>query len=103
MGIQGSPSLVSKSTILLIIQTYINLLNHSLFSHKTETYQINPAHRNERVHGYSGPLKVSYGGAFTNIGREFLDMAAKYDKSRPIVEDGNDFYTVDGYSVGLFP
>ena len=26
-------------------------------------------------HGYSGPLKVSYGGAFTNIGKDFLEKS----------------------------
>ncbi|KAF5362684.1 hypothetical protein D9757_014038 [Collybiopsis confluens] len=65
---------------------------------KTETYQINPNNKDESVHGYSGPLNVSYGGAFTNIGKEYLEVVAKYDKSRPIVEDGNDFHTVDSFS-----
>ncbi|KAF5342793.1 hypothetical protein D9757_014634 [Collybiopsis confluens] len=52
----------------------------------------------DTLHGYSGPLNVSYGGAFTNIGKEYLEVVAKYDKSRTIVEDGNDFHTVDSFS-----
>jgi alcohol oxidase len=49
----------------------------------------------------SGPLKVSYGGAFTNIGREFLDMAVKYDKGRPSISDLNSFHDANGYGVSL--
>ncbi|KAG6378102.1 hypothetical protein JVT61DRAFT_13787 [Boletus reticuloceps] len=43
---------------------------------KTETYEVK---EHEPTHGYSGPLKVSYGGCFTNIGIQALDVAAKYD------------------------
>ena len=41
------------------------------------------------THGYEGPLKVSTGGIFTNIGKDFLDMVSKYDKTRPFVDDPN--------------
>ncbi|KAI0091334.1 alcohol oxidase-like protein [Irpex rosettiformis] len=51
---------------------------------KTETYQIAPG---KESHGYSGPLKVSYGGAFTSVGREYLEVAKKYDPSRGFTED----------------
>ena len=43
---------------------------------KTETYQ---AGDGKSTHGYSGPLKVSHGGAFTNVGKQFLDVASKWD------------------------
>ncbi|THV03515.1 alcohol oxidase-like protein [Dendrothele bispora CBS 962.96] len=57
---------------------------------KTETYQISPG---EPTHGYSGPLKVSYGGAYTNVGKQFLDVAEGYDRQyqHPVVRDFNDF------------
>ena len=51
------------------------------------------------VHGYSGPLKVSYGGYFTNIGKYFLDVAAKYDTKRSVTDDANNLFECDQYSV----
>lgn len=53
---------------------------------KTETYQVGDG---KPTHGYSGPLKVSYGGAYTNIGKQFLDVAATYDKERGSTDDVN--------------
>ena len=41
------------------------------------------------THGYDGPLKVSTGGIFSNVGKDFLDMVSKYDKTRPFVDDPN--------------
>ncbi|KAN0090977.1 alcohol oxidase [Tylopilus felleus] len=43
---------------------------------KTETYEVK---EHEPTHGYSAPLKVSYGGCLTNIGIQALDVATKYD------------------------
>ncbi|KAI0920510.1 hypothetical protein AcW1_002232 [Taiwanofungus camphoratus] len=64
------------------------------FLRKSETYQVQP----EKVtHGYSGPLKVSYGGAFTNIGKEFLDVAAQYDKDRGMTDDANGLLECNVY------
>jgi alcohol oxidase len=64
---------------------------------KVETYQI--ASGDPSVHGFTGPIKVSHGGRETNIGREFLEIAAKYDQDRRTATyDTNDFYTVDVYS-----
>lgn len=63
---------------------------------QSETYQVQP----EKVtHGYSGPLKVSYGGAFTNIGKEFLDVAAQYDKDRGMTDDANGLLECNVYGV----
>ncbi|KAI0091331.1 hypothetical protein BDY19DRAFT_991896 [Irpex rosettiformis] len=59
---------------------------------KMETYQIGPG---KESHGYSGPLKVSYGGAFTNVGREYLEIAKKYDSSRGSTEDPNELGEVN--------
>ncbi|KAJ3553624.1 hypothetical protein NM688_g3508 [Phlebia brevispora] len=56
---------------------------------KSETYQVAPG---KDTHGYSGPLKVSYGSFFTNIGRDFLDIAPKYDTSRGMTEDPNTMH-----------
>ncbi|ETW83635.1 GMC oxidoreductase 6 [Heterobasidion irregulare TC 32-1] len=61
---------------------------------KTETYQITPG---ALTHGYEGPLKVSYGGTYTNVGREFLETAAMYDRERTVGEDPNDLMTVNQY------
>ena len=64
---------------------------------QTENYQVAP--NQDDVHGYSGRLKVSYGGAFTNIGKDFLDVAAKYDPQRGSTEDPNDLFHCDRYGV----
>ncbi|KAI9060146.1 GMC oxidoreductase [Trametes sanguinea] len=61
---------------------------------KCETYQVRSA---EPTHGYSGPLKVSYGGFYTEIGQEFLDVAARYDKSRGQTDDVNGLYECNKY------
>jgi alcohol oxidase len=53
----------------------------------------------EKTHGYSGPLKVSMGGAFTNVGKDFLDVAAKYDKERGYVDDVNGLSKCNAYGV----
>jgi alcohol oxidase len=53
---------------------------------KTETYQ---AGNGKLTHGYSGPLKVSHGGAYTNVGEQFLDVAVAYDKNRGSTDDIN--------------
>ncbi|KAI0369246.1 alcohol oxidase-like protein [Pilatotrama ljubarskyi] len=61
---------------------------------KCETYEIKPA---QPTHGYSGPLKVSYGGFYTEMGREFLMVAAQYDKLRGHTDDPNDFLECNKY------
>ncbi|TBU37884.1 alcohol oxidase-like protein [Dichomitus squalens] len=53
---------------------------------KAETYQNAP---NRPTHGYSGPLKVSYGGKRTNVGEDYIATVSKYDKTRVIVDDAN--------------
>ena len=53
---------------------------------KTETYQVGDG---KPTHGYSGPLKVSYGGAYTNVGKQFLEVAAAYDRERGSTDDIN--------------
>ncbi|OBZ67147.1 Alcohol oxidase [Grifola frondosa] len=63
-------------------------------SKKAETYQIAA---DRPTHGYSGPLKVSYGGASTNIGKEFPITASRYDETRTLVDDANTMTEVNGY------
>ncbi|CCM05912.1 uncharacterized protein FIBRA_08150 [Fibroporia radiculosa] len=53
---------------------------------KMETFQVE-SHAD--THGSSGPLKISYGGLFTNVGQQFLDVATKYDKTRLKTDDLN--------------
>ncbi|KAI0703058.1 alcohol oxidase-like protein [Cytidiella melzeri] len=62
---------------------------------KTETYQV--ASGKDSVHGYSGPLKVSYGGPLTNIGKDFLTVGQKYDPKRGSIEDPNNLYDVNSH------
>ena len=54
------------------------------------------------MHGYEGPIKVSHGGAFTNIGKEFLEVGARYDTRRGSTDDPNDMTTVNAYGVSKF-
>ncbi|KAE9398196.1 alcohol oxidase [Gymnopus androsaceus JB14] len=67
---------------------------------KVETYQV--ASGDPAVHGFTGPIKISHGGHDTNIGREFLEVAAQYNQDRQTVTssamDANDFHTVDVYA-----
>ena len=53
---------------------------------EAETYQNAP---NRPTHGYSGPLKVSYGGATTSVGKDYMATMEKYDFTRPAVDDAN--------------
>lgn len=63
-----------------------------------ETYQVAS---NAEMHGHTGPLKVSYGGVFSNIGSEFLAIAGQYDKTRGPTDDPNSFGDVNKYGVRL--
>ena len=51
------------------------------------------------THGAFGPLKVSHGGLFTNVGKQWLDVAAAYDTAREVGEESNDFVSVNKYCV----
>jgi alcohol oxidase len=63
---------------------------------QTENFQVTPG---AATHGYSGPLKVSYGGHFTNLGQQFLDTAARYDKERGSTDDVNGLFSCNAYGV----
>ena len=63
---------------------------------QAETYQCAPG---KALHGYSGPLKVSYGGHANVFGHELLDVVARYDSERGIMEDPNIFYECNKYAV----
>lgn len=55
--------------------------------------------------GYEGPLGVSWGGMYTNVGKQYLDVSRKFDKERGTnAADGenidpNDLTTVNKYAV----
>ncbi|KAH9921137.1 GMC oxidoreductase-domain-containing protein [Fomitopsis serialis] len=66
---------------------------------KSETYQ---AEGSAETHGYSGPLKVSYGGLFTNIGQQFLEVAARYDAKRSLMDDPNGLFKCNAYGVSTW-
>ncbi|THU99424.1 alcohol oxidase [Dendrothele bispora CBS 962.96] len=63
---------------------------------QAETYEIDPA---KPTHGSQGPLKVSYGGHFTEIGREFVELGPKVESNRPKANEGNGF---DQASINVF-
>ena len=55
------------------------------------------------THGYNGPLKVSLGGLheMDNLGTDFLDAAAHYDKERGFSDDPNSMLTCNLYGVRI--
>ncbi|EMD33634.1 hypothetical protein CERSUDRAFT_117749 [Gelatoporia subvermispora B] len=56
-------------------------------ANKTETYQVSS---NDTGHGHAGPLKVSDGGYFDDIYKDWTETAAHYDKAtRSTVDDIN--------------
>ncbi|KAJ8508104.1 hypothetical protein ONZ45_g9584 [Pleurotus djamor] len=65
-----------------------------------EKFEVDP---NAPSHGSSGPLRVSYGtSGFNDAARQFLDIAPKYEKRRPLGSDANAF-TKDSINVFSFP
>ncbi|KAI0265987.1 alcohol oxidase-like protein [Gloeopeniophorella convolvens] len=64
---------------------------------KTETYQL--AHGGP-THGRDGPLRVSYGGKFIDIGQQFLEVARTLDPSRASAPDAdsNNLDTINVYT-----
>ncbi|TRM70282.1 alcohol oxidase-like protein [Schizophyllum amplum] len=65
-----------------------------LFS-KMETYQ---EQSDRTTHGCDGPLKISYGGHFDDVGKQFLDVAMAYDEERGQIDDLSDFHECNGYA-----
>ncbi|EPS98838.1 hypothetical protein FOMPIDRAFT_156775 [Fomitopsis schrenkii] len=61
---------------------------------KMETYQVAPG---QPTHGYDGPLKISHGGVYTNVGKQFLDVAVQYDKTRGTTDDPSDMIGINAY------
>ncbi|KAL4261268.1 GMC oxidoreductase family protein [Pleurotus pulmonarius] len=62
---------------------------------KVETYEVEG---DQYSHGQSGPIKVSFGGVCLDPGKQFLEVAERYDKFRDVTQDANDFRTVNAYS-----
>ncbi|KAF7424160.1 hypothetical protein PC9H_009463 [Pleurotus ostreatus] len=62
---------------------------------KVETYEVDG---DQSSHGQSGPIKVSFGGVCLDPGKQFLEVAERYDKFRGATQDANDFHTVNAYS-----
>lgn len=67
-----------------------------VFLFQCETYEIAPG---RPTHGYSGPLKVSHGGAFLEAAKEFLDVASQYDTARGSTDDVNGLFEANKYGV----
>ncbi|KAH8989703.1 alcohol oxidase-like protein [Lactarius akahatsu] len=69
---------------------------------KIETYQVPGG---GPTHGTDGPLAVSPGGYFTDLGKQFLQVARILDPDRaqkPDDTDSNDLETINVYTVGVF-
>lgn len=67
---------------------------------QVETYQTNPG---AETHGTSGPLNVSRGGIYSNVGKQFLDVAKYMDPGRMLDEDAdtNNLERLNVYCVRL--
>ncbi|KAI0265986.1 alcohol oxidase-like protein [Gloeopeniophorella convolvens] len=65
---------------------------------KTETYQL--AHGGP-THGRDGPLRVSYGGKFIDIGQQFLEVARTLDPSRASAPSDADTNNLDTINVWI--
>ncbi|TFK36632.1 GMC oxidoreductase-domain-containing protein [Crucibulum laeve] len=63
-------------------------------SKKAETYQ---AEVFNDTHGSSGPIKVSMATSQFNVGEQFLEVAAAYDKDRKTTKDINAFFSCNEY------
>lgn len=101
-NVHNNPGWGSKDLIPLLRKVRMHFCVDCHFLHmnrmQTETFQVQP---DRSTHGYSGPLKVSMGGAFSNIAQDFLDVAAGYDKERGFTEDVNGLYSCNMYGVSL--
>ncbi|KAL0955056.1 hypothetical protein HGRIS_003974 [Hohenbuehelia grisea] len=62
---------------------------------KAETFQISDGTHD--AHGRTGPIKVSYGGLFTNTAEDFLATAAGFDETRDLTKDVNSFHQCNAY------
>ena len=82
----GGPSAVDEEGAYTFTADVRHPIVTGLSSRQAETYQNHP---NRPTHGYSGPLKVSYGGAPTNVGLDYVATVGKYDKTRVVVDDAN--------------
>lgn len=67
---------------------------------QVETFQTKPG---AETHGTSGPLNVSRGGIYSNVGKQFLDVAKHMDPGRMLDEevDSNNLETLNVYCVRL--
>ncbi|KAJ7484679.1 GMC oxidoreductase-domain-containing protein [Mycena latifolia] len=64
---------------------------------KAETYEIDPE---KPTHGSNGPLKVSFGGdKMLEIGQQFIDIGSKFEKDRPVGDEGNG---LNAESINVF-
>lgn len=53
---------------------------------------------NVEDHGDSGPLQISFEYKHINLAEQFLEVAAKYDHTRAVGHDFNDFHSGDKYA-----
>ena len=77
---------------------WVSVLTLTLLRFQMETYQVAP---DKPTHGYDGPLKISHGGIYTNMGQQFLEVAAQYDKTRATTDDPSDMIGINAYGVSL--
>jgi alcohol oxidase len=65
-------------------------------SSQAETYQ---AEITNDTHGTTGPIKISFSKEHINVGINFLEVAAGYDKERHLTDDINAFTSSNHYGV----
>jgi alcohol oxidase len=102
-NIYENPGWGSKDLIPLLKKVFLSMMFLTLsliHEFQTETFQVRAG---APTHGDSGPLKVSNGGLFTNIGGQFLEVAAAYDKERRFTEDVNGLFSgsCNAYGVSI--
>lgn len=93
----GSDKIIPLLRKVTSCELYYFSVNSHFFL-QVETYQ-GPG--DPRVHGTSGPIKISYNAGRITVGLDFLETGVGYDKDRDYIADINDFRNCNGYGVSL--
>ncbi|KAF7319680.1 Alcohol oxidase [Mycena kentingensis (nom. inval.)] len=59
---------------------------------QAETYELDPP---SDTHGFSGPLRVSFGGDVFDVGKQLLEIGPQFEQGRPRGYAGNEFAESD--------
>src|SRR4051812_40857817 len=97
MGIQKNHSIAQKGMALRPLRFGAAPSRFSIIF-QAETFQ---APGDPRIHGQSGPIKISYTLDLNNVGIQFLEAAMGYEKDRHYIHDANNFHDCNAYGVSL--